>query len=416
MHSYDDIKNEHRSRNKTNIFRVYSIGTGFKIIATAFLLSISTSSISDTQYNISDAFQIGKSDIGPAVDIHALCLDWNRIYLSFCEIYGGCGCWNHVGIVANEENYDGEIIPLGCAFELCDTDGNGNEPRYIGVVYENFRHYHKPELKISIVPETNTISPKNISEKTDAFAKFVVRVTDEFGLDYNNVAINYTIERASELAGHSHLIPPVQKELFGSVTYQDNDGLSMSTDSDVGIQGVYTASEISGTYILKVECAGLDCGTASTEFYVGVDGLDKLGASDLWILIGITASHPENHYISSDAKIILEQLAIKYLDEISIADPVYLNDISLVKGGLFDIGTNGKWWSSPHFEHRNGTVVDIRANEAPGAVKQESFEDFIELVESLGADILLERKYDKTTGQEIISLRHFHVRLTGVKG
>lgn len=36
-----------------------------------------------------------------------------------------------------------------------------------------------------------------------------------------------------------------------------------------------------------------------------------------------------------------------------------INDMSLVRGGLFDINNN---WAQPHMEHRVGINADIRAN------------------------------------------------------
>ena len=50
----------------------------------------------------------------------------------------------------------------------------------------------------------------------------------------------------------------------------------------------------------------------------------------------------------------LEDLAAAYYDEYGIN--LYVNDMSLIEGGLFDIKGN---WKTPHVTHRGSRQVDI---------------------------------------------------------
>lgn len=96
-------------------------------------------------------------------------------------------------------------------------------------------------------------------------------------------------------------------------------------------------------------------------------------------------------------------------------DPVlYVNDGSLERGGIFDIYWENKqkgtartaWWIPPHREHRRGTVIDIRANNAEGAIPVANRAIFEKLVKRLGGNYIHE---SVGTPNE-----HYHVRLLGV--
>lgn len=112
----------------------------------------------------------------------------------------------------------------------------------------------------------------------------------------------------------------------------------------------------------------------------------------------------------------LQQLAALYRQRFPSDPPPYLNDASLERGGLFDIywenlqkGTKRTvWWTTPHVEHRRGTVIDIRVNGSEGSipVDDEYFDAFEEIAQARGADA--EIHSPGTSNQ------HYHVRLMGV--
>jgi hypothetical protein len=92
---------------------------------------------------------------------------------------------------------------------------------------------------------------------------------------------------------------------------------------------------------------------------------------------------------------------------VGVANPVlmHLNDASLKWGGKFDI--KGKW-AGKHNEHRHGTVIDIRANSASGAIPPELTMSFKKIAKDFGVGAHLE--YDSDP-----ALRHFHTRLLNRK-
>ena len=92
-------------------------------------------------------------------------------------------------------------------------------------------------------------------------------------------------------------------------------------------------------------------------------------------------------------------------------------------GGVFDINAN---WQSPHFEHKRGTVIDIRANQATGSIPFDNFELFNLISDEAKIGVLLECTRDKKKGiqhkrkpPDCISTvdgsqdsnRHYHIRL-----
>jgi len=62
-------------------------------------------------------------------------------------------------------------------------------------------------------------------------------------------------------------------------------------------------------------------------------------------------------------------------------------------------------WNEPHNEHRRGSVVDVRANNKPGAIPRTLTLKFRELANYYEADAHLEGG----------NTRHFHLRLLNRK-
>jgi hypothetical protein len=142
--------------------------------------------------------------------------------------------------------------------------------------------------------------------------------------------------------------------------------------------------------------------------WVGIKELAPLYETHLYKLVGSDDVHPNNHYLTIAATGSVVWLAELYRTRFP-SDPVlHLNDASLERGGLFDIKYTARtqWWTPPHEEHRKGTVIDVRANDAPGAVPSQNHSMFIDLARDIGADAGLHSP--RTDNQ------HFHVRLMGV--
>ena len=94
---------------------------------------------------------------------------------------------------------------------------------------------------------------------------------------------------------------------------------------------------------------------------VGVAGLGQLpDAGPFHVVVrGGTDTHPEGTYGTPDTVARLIVLAQEYF---KVTDRrLSINDLSLPRGGLFDINNN---WAPPHHEHRAGADADLnRADE-----------------------------------------------------
>jgi hypothetical protein len=82
--------------------------------------------------------------------------------------------------------------------------------------------------------------------------------------------------------------------------------------------------------------------------------LQPLAASTGVVLVGSTATHTSNHWGTSGLCDAIARLGRAYHER--FGSPIYVNDMSLVNGGLFDLNGN---FSTPHITHRDGRNVDM---------------------------------------------------------
>lgn len=114
----------------------------------------------------------------------------------------------------------------------------------------------------------------------------------------------------------------------------------------------YTAGAFSQEEIITASICGLDMECSLT---VQVPGLVELGAGEHHTLVGQTAIHPRNHYITASGLTKLQALAAEWHS--SAGQPLGINDCSLRWGGKFELTP----WNAalPHSTHRDGTNADI---------------------------------------------------------
>jgi hypothetical protein len=93
------------------------------------------------------------------------------------------------------------------------------------------------------------------------------------------------------------------------------------------------------------------------------DDYPYLGSGSSWELIGWTARHPVNHYATERFIGQLRRLADDFIEHFGWPMPV--NDMSLRKGGVFDLNGN---YAPSHQTHRVGLSADIRGNQASNAI------------------------------------------------
>lgn len=98
----------------------------------------------------------------------------------------------------------------------------------------------------------------------------------------------------------------------------------------------------------------------TADLNVGFTGLVDPGVDGSAIIryTGQTANHPSNHFGSGELHVFVRKMASYYniLAAASDKGTIGINDMSLERGGLFDIAGA---WSPSHFRHRFGTDADI---------------------------------------------------------
>ncbi len=127
----------------------------------------------------------------------------------------------------------------------------------------------------------------------------------------------------------------------------------------------YTAGEVAGFETIQ---ASSSSSTASATLTISVPGLTPLASSPSYNLTGQTIDHPDNHYGTPGMNSVLPVIAEAY----SKTETLGINDMSLIFGGLFDIGPPyGAFWSPPHTLHRVGKSADIDRCAYTGKPKQQ---------------------------------------------
>ncbi|MEI6236140.1 MAG: hypothetical protein WCT04_24050 [Planctomycetota bacterium] len=180
----------------------------------------------------------------------------------------------------------------------------------------------------------------------------------------------------------------------GDVTTQ---GIDVTADSKGNVTFVYVAPEISGTETITLTSTSY--ADAKQIFRVGIDGLEALPAAadgSYDATYGSKPPHLQNHYGTPSTITAIQTLALKYQAlqndpktmlstdkktslqafiaatnaKIAALNPpqsyrlandiLLVNDISIPRGGLFDV--NGDF-SAPHGGHRYGTNCDLGTNQ-----------------------------------------------------
>jgi hypothetical protein len=87
-----------------------------------------------------------------------------------------------------------------------------------------------------------------------------------------------------------------------------------------------------------------------------IPDLIELVSGSGFILSGSTPTHPGNHYGKPLLLQKLSELAVAFHHNFN--KKIFINDMSLEGGGLFDIKAT---WSPPHKTHRNGLIADVNS-------------------------------------------------------
>lgn len=222
--------------------------------------------------------------------------------------------------------------------------------------------------------------------------------------------------------GHLHTANRPQGKFACSSVYDPgatSATCTLTTDNNGQAPFIFLPTAVSGAHTITGTCTGCSS-TATAPVNVKVDNLITIPASPLYALsdskgvIGaIPEKHTDNHYLTATALSKLNDLATLYTTKVDPKAILYLNDASLVWGGLFDVGNTP--WSRPHAAHQTGTSLDIRAaNSGPnneGAVPATLFKKFIDEAQKKNFRIGLHCSTSDVTQKclNIPEFRHIHV-------
>ncbi|MEW5767956.1 MAG: hypothetical protein AB1797_10095 [bacterium] len=200
---------------------------------------------------------------------------------------------------------------------------------------------------------TVTLDPDEVrptGSGTPNMTLVIVAVTDAEDNPVPGVNIILEAEAIQYSGGHQH------NSDRPAGRFDRDEGI---TDANGEFRSRYTASAFGGEEVIigrSQECPNEE-GRATLT--VRMPGLRALGSGTGYILTGSTPAHPDNHYGTSTTNNALEIVAREYAFLYSGSQLRY-NDMSLMYGGLFDIGPPyGSLWHTPQREHRAGRNVDV---------------------------------------------------------
>jgi len=147
-------------------------------------------------------------------------------------------------------------------------------------------------------------------------------------------------------------------------------GTLAATQGATNAQGIFETTYTAPIFGGDVYISGtLDGSSISRvlDMIVAVDGLDELGVSADYSLVGGTTTHPSNHWGTATALTNLPLIASDYLNQFPdtvVPDGVLrYNDMSLIWGGKFDLDHD--WGNGDHVEHRIGINCDVYSANVP---------------------------------------------------
>jgi hypothetical protein len=184
-------------------------------------------------------------------------------------------------------------------------------------------------------------------------------------------SVSITLSRAPNYGGHNHGGGP-----YGSIV---PSSFVLDGEFPQNIQSVFKAPEAAGIVVVRSVCSNGQ--SAKVWMFVEVPGLIGLGGGVGIVLTGSTPAHPSNHFGTGTLVSKIRQLATAFHSKFS--KDIFVNDMSLPSGGLFDYkGT----WAPPHATHREGRTVDI--NSTSMSPEEQGF--FRQTASSIGFRVALE--------------------------
>lgn len=280
-------------------------------------------------------------------------------------------------------------------------------------------------------------------QQADTFKVFRVTVTSNLNGVKANTPVTLRAEVTANSGGHQHDDTHRPKGyLYSDQANTSCDSvqpaacITGNTDGNGEFLFAFMASEVAGEHTVAATCDLCKGNKDDLRIKVAVPELVSLDATSTdYVLVGGTGTHPagSNHYLTPEAKAVIEDLARRYREAFPNDPLLHLNDASLIEGGALDICTgnettvgcvpyctlqlSGKYtcaWSEPHTEHRRGKVIDVRANNLDSnagnyatSIPKKNEELFIEIARDIGLDLGYPHSQNSSN-------RHWHIKLLGV--
>lgn len=268
----------------------------------------------------------------------------------------------------------------------------------------------------------STLAQNGLTVEPESMLALKAVVKNQSGVAKADVKVDLKVEVKANTGGHDHHDTNRPKGDVTCAPLFSGCGSGSVTDSNGELAFIFLSPAPAGEHTITATC-DLCSSPATADVKVMVDGLSQIPASPFYTLnettgevIGARAGwHTDNHNLNAAAQAALLVLAEDY-HRIYPKDPVlHLNDASLPWGGVYDIcarpgacAVEGvQEWVAPHEEHRRGTVVDIRANDATGAIPPNNRVEF---------QNRLRRKFKKMSylhESKGTLNEHYHIRLLG---
>jgi len=163
--------------------------------------------------------------------------------------------------------------------------------------------------------------------------------------------VTISLTRVANTGGHSHSNSGTGPA--GSVT---PSSFVLGPNYPQNQQVVVRAAAASGTLLLTSRFSAGSPSVLTSNIYVRVPGLAGFGGGKGITLTGATQTHPTNHFGLPALNNMVAQLGAKFYDKFN--KNIFVNDMSLAEGGLFD---HKATWAPPHQTHRDGRRVDINS-------------------------------------------------------
>lgn len=264
----------------------------------------------------------------------------------------------------------------------------------------------KDDLAITISGDTS-VEPwhkKSDANHTKTNLTYTATVTNSSGQASPNIPVTIMTDVTQDSGGHVHIdARPKGKLAIPTDPIKDGkETISGNTDSNGVFTFTFGSEEASGKHTITAKCTG--CQTPATATVnVEIQGLSLLDRDPLsYTLNGEKSWHPGSHYFSTAAMTKIINLAHKYSHDPAFNHQLLIiNDSSLIKGGVFDLGQDWTYTPNGHQGHRIGIVVDVNNyRDGPNS----DFEDFAQRCCKIDA---------VWEGPDITATPHYHLKLLG---